>query len=273
MFDIIRAREVALELLSPTRCAGCERPGELICASCLAALVLIDPRHACLHCGAPHGDVLCTECDAELEARGHTPRWEAPSNGMTRTRAGAPSLSALPRPAAEAHGRVLAMAVFDGPLPRIIRAYKDGGERRLAPLLAELLFDTARHAEETAPERYGGMLGASDAVVFVPATAAAFARRGFDHMEAIARPFAELTGIPLVDALLKHGAADQRALGRAGRSARAHGAYQVVEPVRGKRVLLLDDVITTGATIRAAAAALLDAGALRVDVLALARVW
>ena len=58
------ARE-ALEALSPTRCAGCERAGTLICQDCLAALTLIDPRHSCTRCGAPFGDLLCTECSVE----------------------------------------------------------------------------------------------------------------------------------------------------------------------------------------------------------------
>ena len=162
-----RAAHEALEALSPTRCAGCERAGALICQDCLAALALIDPRHRCTRCGAPFGDLLCTECSVEG------------------------SSSAM----AEALDRCLACAVYTHPLPRIIKAYKDAGERRLAPYLAELLYDTALHAQAAAPDRLGGVLSGADAVVFVPATAAAFRRRGFDHMEAIARPFCELSGV------------------------------------------------------------------------------
>ncbi len=121
------ARE-ALEALSPTRCAGCERAGALICQDCLAALALIDPRHSCTRCGAPFGDLLCTECSVEG------------------------SSSAM----AEALDRCLACAVYTHPLPRIIKAYKDAGERRLAPYLAELLYDTALHAQAAAPDRLGG---------------------------------------------------------------------------------------------------------------------
>lgn len=156
-----QAAHEALEALSPTRCAGCERAGTLICQDCLAALTLIDPRHSCTRCGAPFGDLLCTECSVE----GTSPAM------------------------AEALDRCLACSVYAHPLPRIIKAYKDAGERRLAPYLAELLYDTALHAQVVAPDRYGGVLSGADAVVFVPATAAAFRRRGFDHMEAIARPF------------------------------------------------------------------------------------
>jgi len=56
-----RATYEALEALSPTRCAGCERFGALICQDCLASFALIDPCHSCIRCGAPFGDLLCTE--------------------------------------------------------------------------------------------------------------------------------------------------------------------------------------------------------------------
>ncbi len=240
-----RATYEALEALSPTRCAGCERSGALICQDCLAALALIDPCHSCIRCGAPFGDLLCTECSVE-----------GASSAM-----------------AEALDRCLACAVYAHPLPRIIKAYKDAGERRLAPYLAELLYDTALHAQVAVPDRYGSVLSGADAVVFVPATAAAFRRRGFDHMEAIARSFCDLSGVSLLDALVKYGHGDQRELGRVERREHARGMYETVEDVRGRRLLLIDDVITTGATMAAASAELKRAGAAAVDGLAIARVW
>ena len=131
-----RATYEALEALSPTRCAGCERSGALICQDCLASLALIDPCHSCIRCGAPFGDLLCTECSVE-----------GASSAM-----------------AEALDRCLACAVYAHPLPRIIKAYKDAGERRLAPYLAELLYDTALHAQVAASDRYGGVLSGADEV-------------------------------------------------------------------------------------------------------------
>ena len=252
-----RMREAALEVISPTRCAGCERPGTLLCDGCIARITPIDPVHACTRCGAPFGDVLCTECAGD----GAFAASDAPSG-----------LHAC-APACEPLGRTLAATVFEGPVSRIVRAYKDAGERRLAQPIAELMLDAAEHAEAAAPERYGGLLSAADAIVFVPVTAAAFSRRGFDHMELVASTFSYMAEKPVLDALLKHGKGDQRALGRAERQKQAQGLYEVVEPVAGKRLLLLDDVITTGATLRAARASLLQAGAARVDALAFARVW
>lgn len=231
--------EVALEALSPTRCASCERPGELLCAACRDRVVRIDPATACPRCGAPFGSMLCTECDAS-------------------------SPSAL--------GCCLAACVFDGPPSRLVRAYKDGGERRLAPLIAGYLAEAVRAAPAAAPRAFGS-LARVEAVTFVPVTAEAFARRGFDHMEQVARDCAEQLGLPLLDTMVKHGRADQRRLNRADRLQQAGGAYEVVVPVAGTRLLVLDDVITTGATLQAAASALVAAGAQRVDAAALARVW
>lgn len=231
--------EALLEVVSPTRCAGCERPGALICDACRDAMVRIDPREACTHCGAPYGRLVCTECAMEQGAC----------------------------------DRCLAATVFEGSPARIVRAYKDAGEQRLAHEIAHLLAQAAQDAERLAPQRYGGMLHAADAVTFVPVTAAAYRRRGFDHMEAVARAFALEVDIPLVDALAKHGNADQRDYARDERLAASRGVYEVVEPVRGMRLLVLDDVITTGATLESAGAALAAAGAAHLDALAFARVW
>lgn len=253
----VRGKELArltrpfLEVLSPTRCAGCERPGPLICPACLNRLVLIDPVTSCMRCGAPGGHIVCTEC-----------------GNPTGTSVSSASVAAAESPL----DRVLATAIFEDPLPRIVRAYKDGGERRLAPLIAQMLIDTAEHAEAEAPDRYGGILAGADALVFVPATARAYRRRGFDHMEGIVRELGKLASVSVVDALVKHGSSDQRRLGRAGRQVSSRGAYETVERVEGMRLLLVDDVITTGATLRSAARALADAGAAHIDALAVARV-
>lgn len=280
-----RVRDAALEVLSPTRCIACERSGSLLCDRCLSELELIDPLLCCARCGAPAGALLCTECDANAaEREAERPRGAAAepviqadgSSGVASSGpvAGDPSPAAPPVPAlSRPLARTLACAAFTGPAPRIIRGYKDAGERRMAGVIAEMLLDTALHAESADPDRYHGILTSADAVTFVPATGEAFRRRGFDHMEEVARALARIADKPFLDALAKHGRSDQRLLGRAGRMSQAGSRYEVVADVAGMRLLLIDDVITTGATIRAAATALVHAGALNVDALALARVW
>lgn len=187
----------------------------------------------------PFGDLLCTECRGMPIALDHC----------------------------------LAATVFAGPPASMIRAFKDGGEMRLVDVLADLLTGALLDAERSASERFGHPLLCADAVTFVPATAEAFRRRGFDHMEMICSGVSDRVGLPMVDVLVKHGCSDQRGAGREERARLSRGVYEVVGSVRGLKVLVLDDVITTGATLNAVAAALRGAGAARVDGAAVARVW
>jgi len=225
------------ELIWPTRCVGCDLPGTLLCEECEAALPRIDPDQACPHCGAAHGVILCTECDP------------AKPNG------------GFPFQGARAFGR------FEGALASMLVLYKDEGEKRLAPIIARLLAITAG----------SDWRSWADCIVFVPASADAFRRRGFDHMEQVARAMAAQTHIALLDVLARDKVVDQRKLDRQDRAANAAGSFQLL-PARAlalqdRNVLLIDDVFTTGATLSAAAQALIDAGARAVRVVVAARVW
>ena len=114
---------------------------------------------------------------------------------------------------------------------------------------------------------------ATDGVCFVPATSAAYARRGFDHMELVARERCRASGLPLTDGLVRPRARDQRVLGRDERAANLEGTMFARGDVGGARLLLLDDVATTGASIAEATRALLARGAASVTACVLARVW
>lgn len=247
-----RLAEGFAELLWPTRCAGCDAPGHLLCPECAARLPVIGQRHACPRCGAPFGSLVCTECTACLERRDDA--LDAPPAGETWL-----SLDG-----------VRCFGVHAWPLDSLVRVYKDGGERRAAALLARFaaaaLLDAADVPGAVAP-------GELDAVVFVPATPAAYARRGFDHMEPLAREAAHLLGLPLADVLARRDASDQRGLSRTERSRNARGSMVVLGRLDGARLLLMDDVVTTGATMGAAARALREAGASAVWGAAVARVW
>ncbi|MGV8083168.1 MAG: ComF family protein [Coriobacteriia bacterium] len=224
----MRFLEALAELAFPTRCAGCELPGALLCPDCRAKLPLIEHGFACPHCGAPWGSLVCTECwDRE---------W--------------------------AFEAALSLGEFEHPLARVVALHKDAGERRLAAVLGELL---AEKIADTWP-------GWAEAVAYVPATREAVRRRGFDHGRAIASSVAAGLDLPLLSALSRSRALDQRELGRAERRANAEGTFAAAGPLPG-RVLLVDDVFTTGATLDAAAGALLAANAASVRVASVARAW
>lgn len=247
-----RLADGAAEALWPTRCLGCDRPGTLLCPDCAAALPAIDQAHACPCCGAPFGSLVCTECTDCLERDdeegcGKGPHLLEPLDGAC------------------------CYGVHTWPLDRIVRGYKDAGERRAAALLAQMIVAALR-ARGWGDGR-GGLWSGCDVVSFVPCTPQAFARRGFDHMEEVARISARELGLPLKDALARYAPHDQRGLGRHGRAENAQASLVPVLPVEGARVLLLDDVLTTGATLAAAAGALRAAGATSVVAATAARAW
>ena len=84
--DAMRLLEGLAELLFPTRCAGCELPGAVLCDRCRDALPRVDPDGACPRCGAPFGHLVCTECwYARVGVRGRAGAW-ASSRRRSRER-------------------------------------------------------------------------------------------------------------------------------------------------------------------------------------------
>jgi predicted amidophosphoribosyltransferase len=215
------------ELVSPSRCGGCDLPGDLLCAPCRDALTLIDPVRACARCGAPGGHEWCGECCA----------------------------------ADFAFEVVRCAGVLERPLSRLVTLHKDAAEMRLAQLLGSLAADAV-----------GDWRGWADAVVPVPPSPAALTRRGFDHIAPLAAEVAAALDVPALELLTGRPRRDQRALSRRRRAENAAGSVVALPgALVPARVLVIDDVMTTGATIDAAARALLDAGAVAVRAVTVAR--
>ena len=229
-------REGLLELAWPTRCVGCDMPGELLCGDCRERLPLIDSRTVCPQCGAPYGFVACTEC------------W-SPEGWVERR-----------------FSRTVCAMEFEDIAARMIVAFKDGGELRLADTIAALV----------ARALGASHVGPCEVLVPIPAAPSAILRRGYDHMDLVARALAGRLGIERRDLLVASDVADQRGLGRGERNENMRGAFSLREDAGGalpKRVLLVDDVFTTGATLDAAAGELLAAGVGEVVAATACRVW
>ena len=228
------------DLLWPTRCVGCNLEGELLCPSCRARLPWIEQRLACPVCGAPFGFLTCTECKRDWHTRS--------------------CVCALP---------------FKGIGAQLTTVLKDGHELRLAPVVAAAIATALDEASgwpaSDGLPRFDA--NAIDAVCFVPATRAAYQRRGFDHMELVARELSWILSVPLADVLVRESGRDQRLLGRRDRAKNLSGSVDVLGNVTGMRLLLADDVVTTGASMNACADALLSHGAKSVTSCSLARVW
>ncbi len=233
------AQASLFEVIAPTRCIVCESPGPLLCDHCAATLTGIDNKAACVRCGAPFGGVICAECQRPEGLRLF-------SFDAARAR-----------------------FVFDQTSARIVKAFKDEGERRLATIMARYLVDAA--AEWTL---------SADFVVPIPATRQALRARDFDHMALVAAEFSVMTGVSALDCLVKTDTHDQRGLDRARRQENMAGSFSLGLPslaallrIRAPRIILIDDVFTTGATLDAAAATLRNAGVRSVFVVVLCRVW
>jgi ComF family protein len=135
--------------------------------------------------------------------------------------------------------------------------FKLGGERRAAVHMAEAMSGCLRPMD-------------GDVISFVPASRASMAERGFNTAHELARALSSRTRVPCARLLRKvRETADQASLDRRGRRMNLEGAF-AARPAPS-RVVLVDDVMTTGATADACARALREAGALDVMVVTFAR--
>lgn len=160
-----------------------------------------------------------------------------------------------------------AACLYDETSRNPILQLKHADRLDLAPLFARWLSRTARELIEEA-----------DAIAPVPLHPLRLLRRRYNQAAEIARPLAAMTGTPyLPDALVRRRAtATQGGKSGSGRKRNVAGAFEVPEArrtqVEGLRILLIDDVLTTGATAEGCARALKAAGAARVDLAVVARV-
>lgn len=166
-----------------------------------------------------------------------------------------------------AFDRARAACVYDDASRGLILKFKHGDQQPFAPLFARWI------ARSAAP-----MLDQADAVVPVPLHRLRLLSRRFNQAAEIARPLARDAGLDyLPDALIRttH-TTTQGGKSARGRRLNVRKAFEVSEAgrrrIKGRRILLVDDVLTTGATAEACARALIEAGARAVDLAVVARV-
>jgi ComF family protein len=211
------------------------------------------------------GDALCGDCDRRFGA----PRWRC-------ARCALPTGTAVARcgGCVGAHEPPFAATVaavdYGFPWDGLVQAFKFNGRVELADTLA------ARLASAVAAASAAG-LPAAQLVLPVPLAPARLAERGYNQAWELARRVARARGLPADDTLLTRPVetAHQTGQSRAGREANLARAF-MAEPARraelaGRAVALVDDVMTTGATVAAASRELLRAGAAEVQVWVFAR--
>ena len=160
----------------------------------------------------------------------------------------------------ELRSATLTLGVYEGRLEAAVRAFKFQHATRLADVFgAALAAEIMRQGWEV------------DAVCAVPLHFRRYLQRGYNQSALIARKVAAALGVPYSPLLTRTTATRQQArLQRKERFANVEGAFHA-KPVQGKRVLLIDDVITSGATTAACVNALQRAGAAEVKLAAIAR--
>lgn len=237
---LLKALTPLVDMLYPPRCPLCaqsvaEQQG--LCAACWRNLEF-PGEPACDLCSLPLSaarvsDGLCHACEVEVPL----------------------------------HSGVHAATVYNHAARQLVLGFKHGGQMAMAPLLARLM--AARL----------GDVGAGWLVVPVPLHRWRMWRRGYNQAALLARELSRITGARLaVDALLRPRATPSLAgLGREERAKVMQGAIRV-HPRRGAvlagaRVLLVDDVLTSGATSNACTKVLLEAGASEVRIACFARVF
>ena len=198
----------------------------------------------CAACGAVAGEAepLCGRCRSALTWLG-------------------------PEPVPTASIRVWAPVAYEGPARALVRALKFGGAWGAAETMAAQIAANA-HASWIEP-----LLAAQSrtSLVPVPLHPRRERRRGYDQAALLARALAKRTGAPVSACLARSGSAGaQVGRGRAERLAGPPGSIEAVAPVPAG-ALLVDDVVTTGGTLSACAAALRAAGARDVAAVAYAR--
>jgi len=236
------AAGAALDFLLPPQCLTCDRPVQTqgqFCAACFAGVAFITAP-CCVACGvgfssAGQGgtELLCPGC------RLHPPPW----------------------------GQARAALRYDGQAKRLLLPFKHADRPELARALAPMM---ARAG--------AALLRRAELLVPVPLHRSRLFARRYNQAALLAQMLSRRSGVPAVPDLLRRVRATV-SLGELNATARAEavdGAFAVRASrsarVAGRRVLLVDDVMTTGATATACTDILLAAGAAGVDVLVAARV-
>jgi ComF family protein len=175
-----------------------------------------------------------------------------------------PMISARAAADPPVYGRARAVAIHGGQMRELAHRLKYGDQQHVVPLLARLLQEAGRD-----------LLTDCHLLVPIPLGRARLWQRGFNQAAVLAGALSKRCDVPHDPMLLERRkeTSSQVGLTREQRKDNVRGAFQVADgrnlELKGRNVLVIDDVITTGATVEAAARVLKRAGAARVDVLSL----
>lgn len=215
----------------------------------------------CVFCGiecGPGEDRVCAACERDLPWLGpHCPRCAEPLPEALLSAAGCGACQISPPPFTVA----TAPLRYAFPVDAAIRAVKFHRRLEYVPAFAAIL-----HA------RFAALPADIDALLPVPLHWRRQLRRGFNQALELCAPLAAATGLPMLESIVRvRSTPYQSGLDAARRRRSLRGAFAVRRPLAARHVLIIDDVMTTGATCGELAHAVIGAGASEVSVMALAR--
>ncbi len=211
----------------------------------------------CLGCGV-EGKLICGGCRAGLPAVSERCyRCYAPSPA---------SLTCNDCLTLSSPQSVRVVTIYKGVAKDILWKLKSGGAQAAAREMASLLLPLTKPNADTA-------ISTPTLVVHLPTATTRVRQRGYDQARLLARALARQARLSYADVLTRSGQSNQVGATRAERLVQLDGAFRVNSAwqVRGAHILLVDDVLTTGASFEAATKALRQAGAAQVDAIAFAR--
>ena len=212
---------------------------------------------SCFLCRGAADAVLCLDCDADLPrlTQPLCPRCALASPG------GAPCGRCLAEP--PHYDATVAALAYEFPADVLIHALKFRGELALAPLFGNLVFEKISRAN------------AVDCIIPVPLSSERLRSRGYNQAAEIARPLAAAIRSPLEISMCvrERDTAAQTDLPYAARHRNVRSAFRCARALAGASVAVVDDVMTTGATLGELAATLKAAGAARVENWVVARTF
>ncbi|HSW85241.1 MAG TPA: ComF family protein [Candidatus Saccharimonadales bacterium] len=219
--------------------------------SLLDSLLGIVAPHDCLACGA-EGNLLCGLCAGSLQGipdRCYRCR-KLMNDSLTCEKCRQTSLLYS----------VKVAAVYGSVAKGLIWKLKLGGAQSSARIMAKYMAQQVRVADRSV-------------IIPVPTATSRIRQRGYDQARLIARELSLQTRAPYFDRLRRVGQMHQHGLSRQARLSQLSAVFRLKRPeqLRGRHVLLVDDVITTGATLEAAALVLRSAGAKRVEAVVFAQ--
>lgn len=192
--------------------------------------------HDCLGCRA-EGSLLCPDCIQKLPFGGSPPHIET-----------------------QYLDSIVAATLYEGLAKKLVWKLKSKGAQEAATIMANCMLPYVKRNRRTV-------------LVAVPTATRRVRQRGYDQAKLLARQLARQAKQPWMDCLTRSGQAEQVGANRDQRLNQLAKSFRVTQQrfVRGAHIILIDDIVTTGATLEAAARILKQSGAGKIEALTFAR--